>query len=116
LTPFLFSLLNARNTVSAHFKSKFRAETVRKGQEANLKCEAEGDRPLTITWFRDKVPFNPRESPNGKYDITETQTPTGFTSEIVIRSTDRRDSSLFTCRASNAYGEDETNIQVIMQG
>ena len=94
---------------------------MKKGQEASLKCEAEGDRPLTITWFRDKVPFNTKDiglnSNNNKYDLTEIVTTTGgSTSEIVIRNTDRRDSALFTCRASNAYGEDETNLQLIMQG
>lgn len=103
--------------MAAHFKSKFRAETVRKGQEANLKCEAEGDRPLTITWFKDKMPFNINDVDRSKYDLSESSANNGESvSEILIRNTDRRDSSLFTCRASNAYGDDETNIQVIMQG
>lgn len=37
-------------------------------------------------------------------------------SEILIRQADRRDSALFSCVASNAYGRDDTNIQLIVQG
>lgn len=100
--------------VAAHFDSKFRAETVRKGHEARLKCEAIGDRPLTVTWHKDKLPFNPREDP--RYELTETIKSEGLISEIVIRNSDRRDSALFTCITSNTFGHDDTNIQLIMQG
>ena len=43
-------------------------------------------------------------------------TDEGVTSEVHIQSADRRDSSLFTCVAQNAYGKDEMNIQIIVQG
>lgn len=33
-----------------------------------------------------------------------------------IKSADRSDSALYTCTALNAYGKDEYNIQVILQG
>ncbi|GIY38994.1 down syndrome cell adhesion molecule-like protein Dscam2 [Caerostris darwini] len=46
--------------VAAHFKSKFRAESVRKGEDAKLTCEAIGDRPLQITWLKDKQSFEPQ--------------------------------------------------------
>lgn len=101
-------------SVPAHFKSKFRAETVRKGQEAVIRCEAEGDRPLTISWTKDKNPLRTKD--DLRYESTETPTKEGVISEIVIKNADRRDSALFTCIAANPYGEDETNIQMIMQG
>lgn len=51
-----------------------------------------------------------------RYTIDETMTDEGVTSEVHIQSADRRDSSLFTCVAQNAYGKDEMNIQIIVQG
>lgn len=36
--------------------------------------------------------------------------------KISVHAVDRRDSALFTCIASNAYGQDDTNIQLIVQG
>lgn len=104
----------SRVTVPAHFKSKFRAETVRKGQDALIRCEAEGDRPLTISWTKDKNPLRTKD--DLRYESTETPTKDGVVSEIIIRNAERRDSALFTCIAGNPYGEDETNIQMIMQG
>lgn len=88
--------------MAAHFDSKFRAETVRKGHEARLKCDAIGDKPLTISWMKDKLPFNPKEDP--RYQLIETVLTEGVTSEIVIKTSDRRDSALFTCVAFNSYG------------
>ncbi|KFM68991.1 Down syndrome cell adhesion molecule-like protein Dscam2, partial [Stegodyphus mimosarum] len=99
--------------VAAHFKSKFRAESVRKGEDARLVCEAIGDRPLQITWLKDKQTFEPQM--DLRYELTETVLGSGTTSELTIRRADRRDSALYTCIASNAFGQDDTNIQLIMQ-
>ncbi|GFQ82593.1 down syndrome cell adhesion molecule-like protein Dscam2 [Trichonephila clavata] len=99
--------------VAAHFKSKFRAESVRKGEDAKLICEAIGDRPLQITWLKDKQSFEPQI--DLRYELTETVLGSGTTSELTIRRADRRDSALYTCIASNAFGQDDTNIQLIMQ-
>lgn len=101
-------------TVAAHFESKFRAETVRKGHQIRLRCESFGDKPLTIVWLKDKLPFSPQDDP--RYELTDESNAYGLSSEIVIRSADRRDSALFTCLTSNAYGHDDTNIQLITQG
>lgn len=41
----------------------------------------------------------------------------GITTYIIrVINVDRRDSSLFTCLASNQYGKDEYNFQLIVQG
>lgn len=39
--------------VPAHFKEEFMAETVRRGEKVVVKCQAFGDRPITITWKKD---------------------------------------------------------------
>lgn len=51
-----------------------------------------------------------------RYRQTETVFNNGSLSELTIESVDRGDSALFTCNASNTYGKDETNIQLIIQG
>ncbi|KAL3225999.1 hypothetical protein MRX96_025279 [Rhipicephalus microplus] len=99
--------------VAAHFKTKFAAEMVRKGQTTRLKCDAIGDKPMGVSWMKDKQPVSPKQDP--RYELVETVQTTGITSEIIIRQTDRRDSALFTCLATNNFGQDDTNIQLIIQ-
>ena len=79
--------------VAAHFKSKFKAETVRKGQEPSLRCEAEGDRPLSISWQKNKSILNVKNEP--RYELIESAIAEGITSRIIIRNAKRRDSALF---------------------
>lgn len=40
-----------------------------------------------------------------------------YTESIIeIPSSDRRDAALFTCLATNLYGKDSKNIQLLVQG
>lgn len=87
---------------------------MRKGQETIVKCEAQGDSPLSITWSKDKSLLKFKD--DSRYELSETATKDGLNSQVIIKNSDRRDSALFTCRATNPYGDAETNIQIIMQG
>lgn len=42
-----------KHSESAHFKSRFRAETFRTGDPGRVTCEAFGDRPIKIDWMKD---------------------------------------------------------------
>ncbi|XP_023213331.1 Down syndrome cell adhesion molecule-like protein 1 homolog, partial [Centruroides sculpturatus] len=86
---------------------------VMKGHNTRLKCESYGDKPITVTWMKDKLPINPQA--DTRYELLETIVATGVTSEVLIRQADRRDSALFTCIATNSFGRDDTNIQLIIQ-
>ncbi|KAH9406242.1 hypothetical protein TYRP_013848, partial [Tyrophagus putrescentiae] len=99
--------------VAAHFETKFRTETVHRGLEARIKCSAVGDKPITISWFKDKAPFLVNE--DNRYDLIETILNEGIKSELIIRNSDRRDGGLYTCLTSNSYGRDDTNVQLIVQ-
>ncbi|KAI1289730.1 Down syndrome cell adhesion molecule -like protein [Halotydeus destructor] len=99
--------------LAPNFGSKFRAENVRKGHEAKLDCDCQGDKPMSVTWTKDKMPFDPKADP--RYQLIEAITSEGITSQLIVRSVDRRDSALFTCMASNRYGEDDTNVQLVVQ-
>ncbi|XP_022258531.1 Down syndrome cell adhesion molecule-like protein Dscam2, partial [Limulus polyphemus] len=99
--------------IAAHFKTKFMAEKVEKGHNIKLKCHARGDQPITIIWLKAKQNINLQGDP--RYTLIETVLPPGVTSELLIRQADKQDSALFTCIASNTYGQDDTNIQLIVQ-
>ncbi|XP_053205439.1 cell adhesion molecule DSCAML1-like isoform X3 [Panonychus citri] len=97
----------------AHFKEEFKVETVRKGGPLVVRCDALGDKPLTIDWRKDGQVFIPTS--DKRYKTSEHMTDYGLISEIKVETADRRDSSLFTCTATNSYGSDKTNIQAIVQ-
>ncbi|CAG2102462.1 unnamed protein product [Medioppia subpectinata] len=110
----LFELLTKKQTVAARFRAKFRAETFTRHQKSILVCDAIGERPITIDWSRDRQIIHTEHHSN-RYAIKETVMNEGITSELVIESIDRSDSALYQCITSNAYGKDETSIQVIVQ-
>lgn len=51
-----------------------------------------------------------------RYNIKDVLTPNGKTSTLSVTTPDRRDSALFSCTAVNAFGKDDTNIQVLVEG
>ncbi|XP_075543760.1 cell adhesion molecule Dscam1-like [Dermacentor variabilis] len=99
--------------VAAHFERKFQALTVRRGDSVVLTCRAIGEQPITVTWTKDRHGFNPALEP--RYAVEEKPGIEGFEYIVRIPSVDRRDSSLFSCYAENAYGRDDTNFQVVVQ-
>ncbi|KFM61824.1 Down syndrome cell adhesion molecule-like protein 1, partial [Stegodyphus mimosarum] len=50
-----------------------------------------------------------------RYSEVQKDQDDGVISEVTIISADRRDSALFSCTASNEFGRDETNFQVVVQ-
>ncbi|UYV61705.1 hypothetical protein LAZ67_1006051, partial [Cordylochernes scorpioides] len=109
MCPLSGELLN----VSAHFTEEFKAKTVKKGENLAIKCQAFGDKPLTITWRKDGQPLNKHFDKS--YRVEEVMTDESLTSILNIDGAQRDDSSLFTCHAANTFGKDELNIQVIVQ-
>ncbi|EEC05442.1 cell adhesion molecule, putative, partial [Ixodes scapularis] len=99
--------------VAAHFERKFQALTVRRGESIALTCRAVGEPPITVTWTRDRHGFNPTLEP--RYVVEEKPGAEGLEYSVHIPTADRRDSSLFSCYAENAYGRDDTNFQVVVQ-
>ena len=96
------------------FRSAFHAVTVKKGDDVNLNCDPHGEKPMTITWSKDRMPFDPAIDP--RYELRYRDSSNGMTVLLKIKGADRRDSSLLTCTASNNFGRSEYNLQVIVQG
>ncbi|KAK9680805.1 Immunoglobulin domain [Popillia japonica] len=110
------------------FQVKLRNQTSRRGDPAVLQCEAQGERPIGILWnmnnkrldAQDKSRYTLREQilPTGdksRYTLREQILPTGVLSDLSINRTERIDSALFTCLATNAFGSDDTSINLIVQ-
>lgn len=51
-----------------------------------------------------------------RYTIREEIQPDGVVSDLSIKRTERSDSAVFTCIATNSFGSDDSNINLIVQG
>ncbi|XP_022656487.1 Down syndrome cell adhesion molecule-like protein Dscam2 isoform X2 [Varroa jacobsoni] len=111
--PGISKVINLDVHVAAHFERKFQALTVRRGDSFQLNCRAIGEPPLVVTWTRDRQPFSPNLEP--RYVVQELNTKEVLEYKIHVATAERRDSSLFSCYAENAFGRDDTNFQVVVQ-
>ncbi|KAH9415900.1 hypothetical protein DERP_000394 [Dermatophagoides pteronyssinus] len=131
----LSKVITLKVHVPAHFKSKFSAHTVQRGESIEFACEAYGEFPVSMQVAKDRMPLDfgstfdrlPSDPlleqqilhTDNRYHLLRRvtgQSDRAITSYIVrIANVDRRDSSLFTCLASNNFGKDEYNFQLIVQ-
>lgn len=97
----------------ARFSQKSKQVQVVKGEQAHLSCSATGDIPMEIMWKMDGQYI--AGDNDQRYSIREQTLLEGMVSELGIQRTIRQDTGVFTCSATNAYGSDEMNIQLIVQ-
>ena len=110
----MFLFLPSLPLVPPSFRTAFNAVTVKKGEDVILNCNPHGEKAMTITWSKDRMPFDPAIDP--RYELRYEDSSTGMTVSLKIKAADRRDSCLLTCIASNNFGRAEYNLQVIVQG
>lgn len=79
-----------------------------------LQCEAQGEKPIGILWNMNNKRLDPKS--DSRYTIREEILANGVLSDLSIKRTERSDSALFTCVATNAFGSDDTSINMIVQG
>lgn len=101
-------------TAPPHFEIKLRNQTARRGEPAVLQCEAQGEKPIGILWNMNNKRLDPKS--DSRYTIREEILANGVLSDLSIKRTERTDSALFTCVATNAFGSDDTSINMIVQG
>nr|XP_027204712.1 Down syndrome cell adhesion molecule-like protein 1 homolog [Dermatophagoides pteronyssinus] len=126
----LSKVINLNVHVPAYFKNKFSSQTIRQGESVEFSCEANGESPIDIQISKDQtvLEFVPRNDDYAKVDsvVKILHSDNRYRMErklrndhvfysVRIEQVDRRDSSLFTCVASNPYGKDEYNFQLIVQ-
>nr|ACC65888.1 Down syndrome cell adhesion molecule isoform [Daphnia pulex] len=95
------------------FEIKFKNQTARRGEPAVLQCEAKGEKPIGILWNMNSKRLDSKSDP--RYTIREEILTTGVLSDLSIKKLERTDSALFTCVATNAFGSDDTSINLIVQ-
>ncbi|XP_072160841.1 cell adhesion molecule Dscam1 [Bemisia tabaci] len=97
----------------AYFPQKSKQMQVKKGENAHLQCTALGDNPIEIMWKLNGQRIS--EDMDMRYSVREQVLDEGTVSELGIRQAHRHDTGVFTCYASNSYGQDEMNVQLIVQ-
>ncbi|XP_058460395.1 cell adhesion molecule Dscam2 isoform X44 [Malaya genurostris] len=95
------------------FTEKLRNQTARRGEPTVLQCEAKGEKPIGILWNMNNIRLDPKS--DNRYTIREEIRPDGVMSSLSIKRTERSDSALFTCMATNAFGSDDSSINMIIQ-
>lgn len=95
------------------FSEKLRNQTARRGEPAVLQCEAKGEKPIGILWNMNNMRLDSKS--DNRFTIREEILPNGVMSSLSIKRTERTDSALFTCVATNAFGSDDTSINMIIQ-
>lgn len=86
------------------------------GDSVRLECNATGDQPLKIDWFRDGQNSSIEKHGNELYDIYETVTNNGLSSQLQLRYVSQSDSTSYKCLASNEYGSSERLIRLNVIG
>lgn len=83
-----------------------------KGEQAHLQCSSLGDTPMEIIWKSNQHVITDDDP---RYTIRGQTLVEGMVSELGIERTIRQDTGYYTCSATNTYGHDEMNIQLIIQ-
>ncbi|XP_049876724.1 Down syndrome cell adhesion molecule-like protein Dscam2 isoform X7 [Pectinophora gossypiella] len=110
LSKLVFLKVNA----PARFPMKSKTVQVTAGEAAHLQCAASGDAPLEVSW-RSPHHHTIAHHLDQRYTIREQVLDDGLVSELSILQTYRQDTGALTCRASNAYGQDEMLIHLVVQ-
>ncbi|OAD61172.1 Down syndrome cell adhesion molecule-like protein Dscam2 [Eufriesea mexicana] len=111
--PGLSKLIRLTVHAGPQVSVKTRQESVRRGESVTLRCEAEGDAPLDLSWrARDS-----RVDPNYdvRYTIDNQKVSGRVISELRITQANHIDRGDYMCVATNAYGHARANINLLVQ-
>jgi len=88
---------------------------VAEGLPTLLKCQIRGDEPIEVEWRKNSIVL----SETGPRVVTDAVLDTNSSlllAQLRIDRTERSDSGLFLCSASNQYGRDEDRISLEVKG
>ncbi|XP_039305816.1 Down syndrome cell adhesion molecule-like protein Dscam2 isoform X4 [Solenopsis invicta] len=93
---------------------RMRQESVRRGESVILRCEAEGDAPLDLSWRVRDSKIDPNY--DVRYAVDNTVDASGrVTTELRIMQASHMDRGDYICVAANAYGRDKATIHLLVQ-
>ncbi|XP_049947468.1 Down syndrome cell adhesion molecule-like protein Dscam2 [Schistocerca serialis cubense] len=99
--------------VPARFSMAHQNVTALKGDTAVLDCTAEGDKPVSITWFSNGHQFDRKLYSH--IILKEEESENGTSSKLIVHDLQRKDTTTFECVASNEYGSDRLEVKLIVQ-
>lgn len=102
-------------TVPARFEVHEQNQTVSLNSSVTLTCAAYGNGPLDLQWYKNGEIYEALENEN-KYEISAAEGTNPLRKTLTIYQSQRDDTALYSCRAENKHGEDETFIQLFVQG
>ncbi|KAJ1531014.1 hypothetical protein ONE63_005846 [Megalurothrips usitatus] len=118
--PALSKLVKLNVLAGPRIRARARTETARRGEAATLRCAADGDPPLDITWRLRGSRIDPAF--DGRYGIKTSALGGGLggglggvLSELTVEETEQRDRGEYQCIATNAYGQDSLGVQLLVQ-
>lgn len=86
---------------------------VKKQQSVQLRCDAYGDEPITIEWFKNKQRLTNELDP--RYSLHNKPLQNGLISLLLIKQTNRSDNSIYECFTRNLVGKDKLSIELLVQ-
>uniref|UniRef100_A0A4Y0BIQ2 Down syndrome cell adhesion molecule-like protein Dscam2 n=1 Tax=Anopheles funestus TaxID=62324 RepID=A0A4Y0BIQ2_ANOFN len=101
--------------VPAHFTTKNKQITSPRNKQIHIQCNVQGDNPIDIKWKMQSSQQQLDESLDNRYNIREQVLDDGMVSELGISHTYRQDTGVYICQASNAFGQDEMSIHLVIQ-
>ncbi|XP_033213818.1 Down syndrome cell adhesion molecule-like protein Dscam2 [Belonocnema kinseyi] len=90
-----------------------REESVRRGERVTLRCEAEGDAPLDLSWRTRGSTVG--STYDDRYTVENSPIPLGHASELRISQAGHADRGEYVCVARNAYGHDRVTVHLLVQ-
>ncbi|XP_020288503.1 Down syndrome cell adhesion molecule-like protein Dscam2 isoform X2 [Pseudomyrmex gracilis] len=112
--PGLSKLIRLTVHAGPQVTARTRQESVRRGESVILRCEAEGDSPLDLSWRARDSKIDPNY--DVRYAVDNTADASGrVTTELRIMQTSHMDRGDYVCVAANAYGHDKATIHLLVQ-
>lgn len=100
-------------TEPARFEFQSKNVTIRRGESVTIDCTVIGDNPIEVQWMHNSDRL---DMSNHRLSISEIKTDNGLKSQLSVANSDRQDSGVYRCTASNAYGRSEHLIYLAVQG
>ncbi|XP_076394369.1 cell adhesion molecule Dscam2 isoform X2 [Megachile rotundata] len=111
--PGLSKLIRLTVHAGPQVSVKTRQESVRRGESVTLRCEAEGDAPLDLSWRARDSRVDPKY--DVRYTIDNQKVSGRMISELRIIQANHIDRGDYTCVATNAYGHARATINLLVQ-
>ncbi|KOX73570.1 Down syndrome cell adhesion molecule-like protein Dscam2 [Melipona quadrifasciata] len=110
--PGLSKLIRLTVHAGPQVSVKTQQESVRRGESVTLRCEAEGDAPLDLSW---RARDSRVENYDVRYTIDNQKVSGRLISELRITQANHIDRGDYMCVATNAYGHARASIKLLVQ-